>query len=308
MKMKRYGLIGHPLKHSQSRFYFNEKFEHEGLDCRYQHFDLKSIEEIHEVMETYSDLCGFNVTIPYKEAIIPLLDEIDPTANEVGAVNVVTIQNGRLKGYNTDVYGFSQLLERALKGKEVEHALVLGTGGASKAVCYVLKQKNIPFSTVSRSPEKGDYTYETLTDEILRQNHLIINTTPLGMAPKFDDFPDLHYQALSNKHILIDLIYNPKETAFMELGRTWGAKVYNGWQMFEEQAKKTWEIFQLGREIRLRNNLNIWKMYTLSTLVPRVCRWPSPKAAWSSFPLAYPATWLTLRSTSARKTSLKARL
>ena len=245
MKMKRYGLIGHPLKHSQSRFYFNEKFEHEGLDCRYQHFDLKSIEEIHEVMETYPDLCGFNVTIPYKEAIIPLLDEIDPTAKEVGAVNVVTIQNGRLKGYNTDVYGFSQLLERALKGKEVEHALVLGTGGASKAVRYVLKEKNIPFSTVSRSPEKGDYTYETLTDEILRQNHLIINTTPLGMAPKFDDFPDLHYQALSNKHILIDLIYNPKETAFMELGRTWGAKVYNGWQMFEEQAKKTWEIFQL---------------------------------------------------------------
>ena len=245
MKMKRYGLIGHPLKHSQSRFYFNEKFEHEGLDCRYQHFDLKSIEEIHEVMETYPDLCGFNVTIPYKEAIIPLLDEIDPTAKEIGAVNVVTIQNGMLKGSNTDVYGFSQLLERALKGKEVEHALVLGTGGASKAVRYVLKQKNIPFSAVSRSPEKGDYTYETLTDEILRQNHLIINTTPLGMAPKFDDFPDLHYQALSNKHILIDLIYNPKETAFMELGRTWGAKVYNGWQMFEEQAKKTWEIFQL---------------------------------------------------------------
>ena len=243
MKMKRYGLIGHPLKHSQSRFYFNEKFEHEGLDCRYQHFDLKSIEEIHEVMKTYPDLCGFNVTIPYKEAIIPLLDEIDPTAKEVGAVNVVTIQNGRLKGYNTDVYGFSQLLERALKGKEVEHALVLGTGGASKAVRYVLKQKNIPFSAVSRSPEKGDYTYETLTDEILHQNHLIINTTPLGMAPKFDDFPDLHYQALSNKHILIDLIYNPKETAFMELGRTWGAKVYNGWQMFEEQAKKTWELF-----------------------------------------------------------------
>lgn len=233
------------MKHSQSRFYFNEKFEHEGLNCRYQHFDLKSIEEIHEVMKTYPDLCGFNVTIPYKEAIIPLLDEIDPTAKEVGAVNVVTIQNGRLKGYNTDVYGFSQLLERALKGKEVEHALVLGTGGASKAVRYVLKQKNIPFSAVSRSPEKGDFTYETLTDEILRQNHLIINTTPLGMAPKFDDFPDLHYQALSNKHILIDLIYNPKETAFMELGRTWGAKVYNGWQMFEEQAKKTWEIFQL---------------------------------------------------------------
>ena len=154
--MKRYGLIGHPLKHSQSRFYFNEKFEYEGLDCRYQHFDLKSIDEIYDVMSSYPDLCGFNVTIPYKEAIIPLLDEIDPTAKEVGAVNVVRIDKGKLKGYNTDVYGFNKLLERAINGKTIEHALVLGTGGASKAVQYVLKQKGIPYSTVSRSAEKGD--------------------------------------------------------------------------------------------------------------------------------------------------------
>ena len=241
--MKRYGLIGHPLKHSQSRFFFNEKFEYEGLDCRYQHFDLKSLDELQEVMDTYPDLCGFNVTIPYKEAIIPLLDDIDPVAKEVGAVNVVTIINGKLKGYNTDVYGFEQLLNRAINGKSIEHALILGTGGASKAVQYVLKQKGIAYALVSRSAEKGDHTYETLSDEILRQNHLIINTTPLGMAPQVDNFPDLHYQALSNKHILIDLIYNPKETAFMELGKSWGAKVYNGMQMFEEQAKKTWELF-----------------------------------------------------------------
>lgn len=241
--MKRYGLIGHPLKHSQSRFYFNEKFEYEGLDCLYQHFDLKSLDELQEVMERYPDLCGFNVTIPYKEAIIPLLDEIDETAKQVGAVNVVKITEGKLKGYNTDVYGFDQLLNRALNGKTINHALVLGTGGASKAVQFVLKQKGISYSTVSRSAEKGDYTYDTLSDEVLRQNHLIINTTPLGMAPQVDTFPDLHYQALSGKHILIDLIYNPKETAFMELGKTWGAKVYNGMQMFEEQAKKTWEIF-----------------------------------------------------------------
>ena len=126
--MKRYGLIGHPLKHSQSRFYFNEKFEYEGLDCLYQHFDLKSVEEVHEIMEHYPDLCGFNVTIPYKEAIIPLLDEVDSVAKEVGAVNVVRIEDGKLKGYNTDVYGFTQLLERALKGKAIDHALVLGTG------------------------------------------------------------------------------------------------------------------------------------------------------------------------------------
>ena len=241
--MQRYGLIGHPLKHSMSRHLFNEKFEYEGLDCLYQHFDLKSLDELQEVMEKYPDLCGFNVTIPYKEAIIPLLDEIDDVAKEVGAVNVVKITDSKLKGYNSDVYGFEQLLNRAIKDRQIEHALVLGTGGASKAVQYVLKKKNTPYSTVSRSIEKGDYTYDTLTDEVLRQNHLIINTTPLGMFPQIDNFPDLHYQGLSNKHILIDLIYNPKETAFMELGKTWGAKVFGGMQMFEEQAKKTWEIF-----------------------------------------------------------------
>ena len=243
--MKRYGLIGHPLKHSMSRHLFNEKFEYEGLDCVYQHFDLKSLDELREVMEKYPDLCGFNVTIPYKEAIIPILNEMDSVAKEVGAVNVVKIMNGKLKGYNTDVYGFEQLLNRAINGKETDHALVLGTGGASKAVQYVLKKKGIPYSMVSRDAEKGDYTYDTLTDEVLHQNHLIINTTPLGMAPQVDGFPDIHYQALSKKHILIDLIYNPKETAFMELGKTWGAKVYGGMQMFEEQAKKTWEIFSI---------------------------------------------------------------
>ena len=241
--MKRYGLIGHPLKHSLSRHLFNEKFEYEGLDCLYQHFDLKTLDELHEVMEKYPDLCGFNVTLPYKEAIIPMLDDIDDVAKEVGAVNVVKITDGKLKGYNTDVYGFEQLLNRAINGKTIEHALVLGTGGASKAVQYVLKQKGIPFALVSRDAEKGDYTYDTLTDEVLRQHQLIINTTPLGMFPHIDEFPDLHYQGLSKKHILIDLIYNPIETSFMELGKSWGAKTYSGMQMFEEQAKKTWEIF-----------------------------------------------------------------
>ena len=150
---------------------------------------------------------------------------------------------GKMKGFNTDAYGFEKLLERATNGKTIDHALVLGTGGASKAVQYVLRQKGLPYSTVSRSAERGDLTYDTLTDEILRQNHLITNTTPLGMAPQVDNFPDIHYQALGKKHILIDVIYNPKETAFMELGRSWGAKTFNGMQMFEEQAKRTWEIF-----------------------------------------------------------------
>lgn len=251
--MQRFGLIGHPLKHSQSRFYFNEKFEYEGLDCLYQHFDLKSLDELQEVMEKYPDLCGFNVTIPYKEAIIPLLDEIDSMAKEIGAVNVVKITDGKLKGYNTDAYGFVQLLHRAINGKTISHALVLGTGGASKAVRFVLRQQGIPYSTVSRSAEKGDYTYDTLSDEVLKQNQLIINTTPLGMAPQFDNFPDLHYQALSKQHILIDLIYNPRETAFMSLGKTWGAKVYNGLQMFEEQAKQTWDIFSLSSQNKQNN-------------------------------------------------------
>lgn len=243
--MKRYGLIGHPLKHSQSRFYFNEKFEYNGLDCLYQHFDIKSLDELHDIMAKYPDLCGLNVTIPYKESIIPLLDETDPVAKEVGAVNVVTLTNGKLKGYNSDIYGFEKLLERATKDRETSHALILGTGGASKAVQYVLRQKGIPYSTVSRDAAKGDFTYDTLTDEDLRANPLIINTTPLGMFPQVDNFPDLHYQGLTKNHTLIDLIYNPRETAFMELGRTWGAKVYNGLQMFEEQAKKTWELFNI---------------------------------------------------------------
>jgi shikimate dehydrogenase len=242
--MKLYALIGHPLKHSFSRDLFTQKFQYEGLDCRYQNYDIQSVERIRDIIAEHPELCGFNVTYPYKESIIPLLDEMDDTAKEIGAVNTVKVEKGKTKGYNTDIYGFEKLLERALKGRVVDHALVLGTGGASKAVQYVLRQKNIPYSTVSRSAEKGDYTYEALTDEILKQSHLIINATPLGMLPRTYEFPDLHYQVLNGKHILIDLIYNPKETAFMELGHTWGAKVYNGMQMFEEQAKKTWELWQ----------------------------------------------------------------
>lgn len=241
--MKLYALIGHPLKHSFSRDMFTDKFKREGLDCRYQNYDIQTVERILDIIAEHPELCGFNVTHPYKEAIIPLLDELDETAKEIGAVNAVKVENGKTKGYNTDVYGFDKLLERALKGREIAHALVLGTGGASKAVQYVLRQHHIPYSTVSRSMEKGDFTYDTLTDEVLRQNHLIINATPLGMMPRIDDFPDIHYQGLTHDHILIDLIYNPKETAFMELGRSWSAKVYNGWQMFEEQAKRSWELF-----------------------------------------------------------------
>lgn len=241
--MKLYALIGHPLKHSFSRDMFTDKFKREGLDCRFQNYDIQTVERILDIIAEHPELCGFNVTYPYKEAIIPLLDELDDTARKIGAVNVVKVENGKTKGYNSDIYGFEKLLERAMKDKEITHALILGTGGVSKAVQYVLRQHNIPYSTVSRSTERGDFTYDTLTDDILKKSHLIINATPLGMMPHIDDFPEIHYQALTHNHILIDLIYNPKETAFMVLGKTWGAKVYNGWQMFEEQAKRTWEIF-----------------------------------------------------------------
>ena len=245
--MKRFGLIGHPLKHSLSKERFNEKFKYEQLDCLYQNFDLKDITELKELLEKYPDLCGLNVTHPYKEAILPYLDDMDETAKAIGAVNTVSIREGLLKGYNTDAYGFEILLEKVTNGKDIAHALVLGTGGASKAVQFVLQRKGIPFSTVSRSAERGDFTYETLTDEILRRNTLIINATPLGMMPHIDDFPEIQYNVLSKNHILIDLIYNPKQTAFMELGKTWGAKTYNGMQMLEEQAKRSWEIWQQER-------------------------------------------------------------
>lgn len=241
--MKRYGLIGHPLKHSLSKERFNEKFSYEKLDCLYQNFDLKDIEELKPLLERHPDLCGLNVTRPYKEAVLPYLDGMDAVAQEIGAVNTVKIHNGKLIGYNTDAYGFAMLLERAVADKTIPHALVLGTGGASKAVQFVLRQKQIPYSVVSRWPKRGDFTYDTLTDEVLKQCLLIVNATPLGMAPLAEDFPDIHYQALTKRHILIDLIYNPKTTSFMELGQTWGAKVYNGMQMLEEQAKASWRIW-----------------------------------------------------------------
>lgn len=241
--MKLYGIIGHPLKHSQSKDIFDSKFKYEQLDCRYQNFDLKSIEELPHVIESHPDLCGFSVTIPYKEAVLPYLDEVDATAQAIGAVNAVKVRDGKLTGYNTDVYGFNIMLERILNGRTVGQALVLGTGGASKAVRYVLEQRGIPYHTVSRKSGQGDFTYDTLSDQDLKEHLLIVNTTPVGMYPHNSDFPEINYQALSNKHFLVDLIYNPKETSFMKLGKTWGAKAYNGMQMLEEQAKKAWDIW-----------------------------------------------------------------
>lgn len=248
--MKRYGLIGHPLGHSFSKAYFTEKFEREGLDCEYLNFDLPSLDgetssglllrgtELREVTKQSN---GFNVTSPYKESILPYLDELDETAKEIGAVNTVKVlPDGRLKGYNTDVIGFAMSLRGA---KRHGNALVLGTGGASKAVQYVLKKSNIPFHLVSRDPSKGHFTYKTLSPEIIKEHQLIINATPVGMAPHINEVPLIPYEAITPEHVLFDLIYNPEETLFLRNGKAHGASTINGLSMLHAQAEASWEIW-----------------------------------------------------------------
>ena len=248
-----FGLIGHPLSHSFSKDYFTEKFRREGLNCEYQNYDIVEISLIRKLVSE-NDLKGFNVTIPYKEAILPYLDELDPIAAEVGAVNTVKVlHGGRLKGYNTDVIGFASSLRtvRSLprvkrdgsNAKYVIAALVLGTGGASKAVQYVLRKNNIPFHLVSRNPQKGDFTYKNLTPEIIQSHLLIINTTPVGMAPHCDEAPLIPYDAVTPKHLLFDLIYNPEETLFLRYGREQGAKTINGLTMLHAQAEASWSFW-----------------------------------------------------------------
>lgn len=242
--MKLFGLIGHPLGHSFSQAYFNAKFEKEHLDCHYQNFDLKDISEIHQIIKEFPDLQGFNVTIPYKEAIISYLDEIDEVAAEIGAVNTVKVMaNGRLKGFNTDVIGF-ELLTNNSSLITPNSSLILGSGGASKAVQYVLKKHHLPYHLISRNPEKGQFTYETLSPEVIREHLLIINTTPVGMAPHIDEVPSIPYDAITSEHILIDLIYNPEETMFLHRGKQRGAKVFNGLAMLYAQAEASWEIWE----------------------------------------------------------------
>lgn len=255
--MNRYGLIGHPLGHSFSKAYFTEKFEKEGLDCEYQNFDLEEISLIQPLVADHPDLKGFNVTIPYKEAIIPYLNEIDETAKEIGAVNTVKVlPNGQLKGFNTDINGIEVTLlgaislRGALKGTSVTPeggyvVLILGTGGASKAVQYVLKKHHLPYHLVSRDPNKGHFTYETLTPAIIKKHLLIINATPVGMAPNIDETPAIPYEALTSQHILFDLIYNPEETQFLRNGKAKGAQTINGLTMLHAQAEASWKTWNL---------------------------------------------------------------
>lgn len=240
--MKVYGLIGHPLVHSFSRDYFTNKFNNEELDCCYLNFDIDSVSDFENIVKSNPNISGLNVTIPYKQQIINHLGSLNPIAEAVSAVNTIKFENGEPVGYNTDVTGFEALLDSVTDGKQIGQALILGSGGASKAVAYVLKSRNIPFSTVSRTC-KGDLTYGDLIRETVESVRMIINTTPLGMYPNTDSKPCIPYSFLTDRHICIDLVYNPEETEFLRLAKKQGAKAVNGMQMLVAQAEASWKIW-----------------------------------------------------------------
>ena len=243
--MKTYGLIGFRLSHSFSKKYFTEKFQREGItDCAYENFQLDNIQEFSALLHTDPNLKGFNVTIPYKQEIIPFLSGLDPAAKEIGAVNVIKIlENGKLIGFNSDYYGFKNSLESFIPKEVLHKALVLGTGGAAKAVVTALKHMGIPYMYVSRNKNPYNLSYEELNEEKMNEYTIIINTSPLGMYPDVDSFPAIPYEFLSSKHYLYDLVYNPEETVFMKKGIEQGAHVINGLPMLIGQAEKAWEIW-----------------------------------------------------------------
>ena len=248
MSNKILGLIGFPLTHSFSAKYFADKFDKENIEgFEYQNFEIPSIEDFKAVIENNPNLVGLNVTIPYKEQIIPLLDDLDDEAKEIGAVNTIKIirENGtvKLKGYNTDIYGFRETLKPLLQ-KHQYKALILGTGGAAKAVEYVLKKIGLDILYVSRNPSsEKEIAYTDLNEFAVRDFSVIINSTPLGMFPKIEVCPEIPYQFLSDKNLLYDLIYNPGETLFMKKGKEKGANTQNGLGMLKLQAEKAWEIW-----------------------------------------------------------------
>ena len=241
-----YGLIGYPLSHSFSKKYFADKFALEGIsDSHYELFEIKNIEDVKGVF-AIKNLKGFNVTIPYKNDIIPFLDQLDYSAQKVGAVNVVKIKStGEKIGYNSDYYGFKRSLETWLTGLTTTKALVLGIGGAAKAVMVVLEDLGIEYLRISRDDTKGDLNYEGLhqNTKIMESHKLIVNTTPLGMSPNIDKSPDLPYDHVGPEHYLYDLIYNPAETKFLHEGKIRSSNTKNGLEMLELQAEKSWEIW-----------------------------------------------------------------
>lgn len=236
--MKHFALIGYPLGHSMSATYFTEKFSREGIEADYTPLPIESAEE---VLPHCEHLSGFNVTIPHKQTIIPYLSAISEEAQAVGAVNCVKITPQGLVGYNTDIVGIRKSLESiALEGAK---ALVLGTGGASKAVEYVLRERGAEVAVVSRTKDTADLTYEDLSEEVISECDIVVNTTPLGMYPNIESAPALPYSALTSKHTLFDCVYNPQQTKFLRIGAEQGARTIDGLTMFYSQAEASWEIW-----------------------------------------------------------------
>ena len=251
--MEAYGLVGHPLGHSFSAGYFAEKFAREGIDATYTNFDFPNIAQLSTLIAECPDLRGVNVTIPHKQAVIPLLNELSAEAQEIGAVNVVRIKHEadgtiRTKGYNSDVIGFVDSLRPLLQSHH-RRALVLGSGGASKAVVYGLKKLGITPLYVSRTKRDDALTYEELTPEVLAAHHVIVNCSPVGMYPHVDEAPRLPYHLLTPQHLCYDLVYNPLETAFMRKASEQGAVVKNGLEMLHLQAEAAWYYWKAADDL-----------------------------------------------------------
>lgn len=242
---KLFGLLGQNISYSFSREYFTEKFELLDLENhKYINFDIDTIEKFPEILtQNKASLSGMNVTIPYKEKIFPFLNKVSKKAEKIGAVNTLKItKKGKIKGYNTDEYGFRKSLKPLLK-KHHKNALILGTGGASKAIAYTLNKLNIKYLFVSRNPKESELSYTDIDEKCLQKHTIIINCTPLGTYPKIEICPNIPYQFLNEKHLLYDLIYNPKETLFLQNGKKQGALIKNGLEMLELQAEKAWRIW-----------------------------------------------------------------
>ena len=244
--MKRYGLIGFPLGHSFSGTYFNEKFRREGIHARYDLFELKDIGEFQK-LKLLDDLCGLNVTIPYNQLVIPYLDELDQTAAEIGAVNVIKFirrdGNLLLRGFNSDVIGFSNSIKPFLKQNH-KKALILGTGGASKAMEYALRKMGLEVKLVSRNPTDNQFSYSDINGDVLTEYTVVVNSTPVGMYPQVDECPDIPYDALTSGHLLFDAVYNPPQTLFLKKGIEKGAVVLSGTEMLTGQAEAAWKIWE----------------------------------------------------------------
>ena len=240
--MRHFGLIGRELGHSFSAKFFNAKFRSEEIDADYQLFEIESIIKLGELLGR-NPLDGFNVTIPYKESIVPYLDELTDVAREIGAVNCVEVRDGKLVGHNTDITGIEASLHW-LEAEEGCKALVLGTGGASKAVQYALRKRGVEFKVVSRDQSRGDLTYEQLTADIIAEHKLIINTTPVGMFPNVDEAPAIDFEAISSEHRIFDLIYNPAQTELLRRAKERGAQTMGGMLMLQTQAIASWHIWK----------------------------------------------------------------